>query len=1499
MTVPNLLQQLGPNFDYESLRQAVDNGAFKGRPDMEDTARQLVFSHDALNNTSARIAQVDAAAAAQPNVSVPSDENAPKENNFIGDIKEVAKSIVAAATLATNPGAVLTAANTPGETQALGGVGDIIKRAGQIAQEFAYQGSGGLIKAPVLDTPQAQHMWNMTVKPVTFLGAQIAQGEAAVRLLGWVTKVPAGLPLMQKIPSIMKEIGIGAATGASLGAMDPNSGDRSTAALHGMIFGMIVAPAVAGVAAGINLKGTLNMAKNISDDALPAIRDAIIKSGIDIAPDASKFDVAKIVMKNLNAIKQGKDLASISAQLLSRQQYIADAIYAGSNLTTDDERILGGIFRNNPSGISVVSGLEADPTGTVTNVSQKLGLTIMHTQAARKGGSFDALIGRPKYIYDDFSATTKETQKVTKGLADIGKAAEKDIRTPKSNESLLLADGTAIRGGIDYAGLAQKFKIQVPSINGEAAPAEALKTRGRFIKMVVEGSRDKPSLRIELPSAITQEQFNALGRAADAVKFERVTIVNAAGNESILQKPLGAQIQDAISKVHSPKAVAAPFDEKTISMFEKYGMFPGQAALLPDGSPVSILSRRGKQVTIIDPLLNTKVRTTMDQLTMLPTSLTNEFQPSNLFNSALTEDEMKAFVKLRMGLSQKLAQPIETYSQLQKFAGSRGFFLDKGKGGVYRLEHIGDGEVLEFDGKKAVINHLRNISSPMPELTPPEMQKWLGLNGNLGVINGNGMPPNFGELIPPRPDILFEHIGEELRGRGLGLGSVIKPSRGLFLDMDKDSKGLTEFFRHFENLQSGYVGRNNFIEAWSKGTIPGMPKGVKPLHAIAEMDDGSVDWDRVTAIMEAGDNIVEGESALERRIAGEMRKWYDPMFTSGGIEAEYLTNYAPHWRMTNGKYGNQPIDIWRAEGNDLSQLPKGAELLADYYRDGTLDIYDTHAMRVATNYLRAVANKRFTAEAWNQARDYAILLNSNPATRPYVGPFKNFLLALKGAEFGYQTKMVSETLQSLLESLPGAGTVDPRGVDKLTNYLLGIMYSSVMGARPALALRNAIQPLLMTWPIIGGGREGFMEAVGRALTTEGKNAAIADRAIDASSHSFAHFEEIQRVLPEALERANNAGMYFYDRADQFTRSVSYWAGRLRAEKALVEFSEAAQKGELSASDALKLRRKLIKDSGMHIQDPQIQAEFLRRATIDPTGAAGFAGKQLSDVTNFLYGRGMQARWMRSIPGRFLGQFGSWSMWYIDYIRRITSNMVRNGYAGEAASFLARHALVNAAILYAGYDKLHVDLSRWVAYNSMFYSGGPALQIVAGASTLMRGLGSEASMAQDPLAQSRVTEGTQMIKQTLPNFVPFYYATRDMIRLAHAQTPVEAIAAALSTRPTRRYQLDRSMNIIMGGENQFTSSSPALEDMLNELATGNQNGQVVDLDYIDQLISKGAIGNQAASSPQTARAEAPSSTSSGPTAGPPSLSPVQQGLAQPHPAPNEVVKPAVSKPIRNY
>lgn len=1555
MTAPRILDQLGPNYDVSQLQAAINSGAFKAHPEVEQLAKQVVQVHalraSASDKMSSDVTQVS-----------PAPPSAPSTLAYLG---EAARDVGAIAQSIVQPqqglvGAIMGKNALPTD-----------RRIADIMQQFGHDLSAGLLPAPKLEQPQQQAVFDMVVKPVTSIGAMLVQGYGIGKALGYVTKIPAAATVLEKIPERLQEIGAGTIVGGALGALEPNTQNRVQSIEHGAIGGAVLGSVFIGIAKGLELGKTVRLTRQIPDEAVPEIKSLLEQSGITLPQNFSKFQLAQAITKNLSKVVQNKQLAGATGDLLSRQKYIADAVYEGSPLSTDDERVLGGIFRTNPSGLNIVTGLtDAD---VADKVAKKLGVNIAVAKIRRgettielpeqvqqmtgreirarltqnpqfvprnhpfykrlqdnlelarahstpgldpfetalqmiHGETFsvvtrpavkqsvpvyDLIISRPSYTYQNADELNKEAKRIIAGVEQLGTGVAKGPTTPLTTESYLLPSGKAVRGGFSLSELANKLRVQVPA--GVDA-AEALKQRGMLIRLDISGTPEAPELRLELPKAVTQEQFNSIGKSVDAMRFAKVTLVSPSG-EQVLENPLGAQVQDALVGIIKPRAVSAGIDNKLVRQFERSGVFEGQAALLHDGSPVTIVRKAGALYDVQDPILGKVVRVHPSKLTILPTSLSNEFQPSNLFTSALAPDEQAAFAKLRASLIEGLANPISKFSELRRFANSRGFYATQLKGKKIQLESALDGETVQFDGIEAAVEHVRKVSGPMPELTPQEIKRWLGLNQNPGFIGGSADPTRFGEIIPPRTDLLFEDIANAVRGRGPGVSSVLLPSRALFLDLDKKSGGMTDLSRHFENLQSGNVAKHNFIAAWFDGSAPGIDDGVMPLAKIYKLAGKNPNEEGITAWLEAVKGSPEAVAlekeltANELKAAKELRKWYNALFTRLGVEADYVENYAPRWRTTDGKYGSLPAAIWSGLGQDPKMLPRGAQFFADNYREGTLDIYDTQAFRVAGNYLRAGASNRYVGEVWNQAKQYAVLLNSDQRTRAYAKPFVDFLLALKGGEFAYQRKMVGETLQTLLESLPGTGTIDAAGIDKLTNYTLGVMYSSVLGGRPALALRNAIQPLLMTWPIVGGSREGFWEAVGRALTAEGKAQAIIDRAIDVKGTALPFFEEVQGTLPKVFQEANNKGMYLYDSADQFTRAVSYWAGRLRAEKALSEFASKAGK-QLSASEAALARRQLIRDSGMLIQDPSLQSEFLRRAATNPTSAAAFAGKQLSDVTNFLYGRGMQARWMRSVPGRILGQFGTWPMWYIDYLRRVSTNMVRNGYRAEAARFLARHALVNAAIIYAGQKVLNIDLSRWSSYGSVFYSGGPALQLVAGVATLNRGLGSEVTGSEDPLQQSRITEGTGMINQVLPNFIPFYYAGRDAIRLSNAYDRTEALAAALSTKTTRDYQLDRALDIVLGKDNTFTASSPALEEQLNLLARGNPGPTVLTLDQINALLNGQASQGAAQGAGQGMQAGAPGAPRG-------ALEELKSALPQPSKLPNEVVRPAESQPIKNY
>lgn len=1099
--------------------------------------------------------------------------------------------------------------------------------------------------------------------------------------------------------------------------------------------------------------------------------------------------------------------------------------------------------------------------------------------------NYDVLISRPNYEYPKFGDVSRQTKRATSVITNASREAAKNVLRKPTSEIILLADGNVVRGGLPTDVLATKLRVQSPVVGGTPRPDIGLKHISQMISMdVQEGDR----LVISLPNRITQEQFDNLGTAINTRTWKEV-VLQTPNETKTLATPFGQQVQDAVSGLIKPTKVSSRLTPELVSQFRHTGVFKGQAAVLANGTPVSVEAKAGALVDVFDRFTGQKIRVHPSKVTILPTSLEGELAPNNLFMQYLSPDEQQAFAKLRRGLQLGLDKPIEKFKDLAAFANSRGFIASQLGQGQIELARATDGDTMQFANIKAAAEYVRANIGPMPDLTPLEVKQALGGNANFGFIGGGGKPPEFGELMPIPGERFVKSMEDNLNGRGPGaMARMFVPTRGFVLDMDR--RFGTTFFPVFENIQSRYVGKQNFETLWFYGKGGNLPKGILPLKKIMALAPDA-NQEVITLLLEGGSPVA---TKGEVQVATELRKWYNALFTEYGIEADYVERYAPHIRELTKKYGN-PQQAFLNMANDPLYPQKGGQFWADNIRHGLLDVYDMEAYRVAARYLQQGANNRFMKEALDQAVE--VVSRMGTQNQQLAMPLGYFLQAVRGYEFWDQRLAISESVQRMLESLPGVAPTSQVSdlAEKMANAWMGAVYGSTMGARPGLALRNIATGLMMTWPLYGGNKGRFIEAMTMALTTEGKNAAIADRAIAMKQGPALAGIMAEPVLGSTYDQIGQAAFHMYDSSDQYTRAVTYWAARMRAQDALDEF--LAKASGASRPRLEELKAKLIKDSGLYIQDPQIVQEFFRRASTSPEGAARFAGKQASDVTNFLYGRGMQPRWMRSVGGRLLGQFGTWSLWYIDYLRRTGMNMVKNGYPTQAAAFYTKHALVNAAILYAGKEVLDVDLGRWAMYPSVFYSGGPGFQVAMGLSTLARGLGGVSTGEEDPLAPSRVMEGLRDVQYTLPAMIPFYFAGRDAVRFLEATDPTQRLAALLTTRPTREYDFQRKLDMILGKPVQaITTGNPYMDQWAEAQLQGLPT---LPVDQIPEVVQ--GLAQRMSNQPGTAPAPQPA-----PIVPPASRGPLPSGglpLGVPpgsvYRAPSEVRTPAESKPIPQY
>lgn len=1011
---------------------------------------------------------------------------------------------------------------------------------------------------------------------------------------------------------------------------------------------------------------------------------------------------------------------------------------------------------------------------------------------------FDVILSRPNLIFGEARKLPLSVLQRARALEALGNDPKRQISEVAKNEQYLLPKGNVIAGGITTDALVKRLGIQPVTVGAETVTPKAIRDLTGSIRM---DWSEAGVLKVELPHRVTDEQVKHLSRFFDNNQIPAVQLIDAKGEIKPLVQPLGAQFEDAVFETAKGYATrSSRLTPELIDQFKKQGVFKGQAGVLDDGSPVEIRTKSGFNYIVYDHTAKKEMNVHSSKLTILPTTLDDQLKPNNIFSGFLSDEEKLGLTRLRRSLESGLGQPITKFPQLELFAGTRGFVAERlGKGKV-ALVDMASGERQTFENLPAAVSNIRTINRPAPDVTPDEIKRLLGGDTNIGFVGLNGRPPMVGEQVPVPTNIVAENRATQDKLPG-AWEYIVKPMRGLFQDIQQRT-GLP-FGDIFLNIQARTVERQNWNARWLHGKGRPLPNQIKSLDVIRKMAGKDADEDTITAWLEAGkdtptrETIEAGMSGGELAAAKELRKWYDELWKELEIPADFLENYVPHWRVQAHKYGNDLYEIYRASNPQMTQIPKAARFFADYYRTGVMDIYDTKAFRMAYRYAHSGSSNRFMSEPLDQA---ATLLKG-VEDRALVKPMSDYLEALRGFEFFEQKQMIERTLERIFSKLPGINQAAKRGVvDKLSDLAIGMGYMSSLAYRLPAVLRNYTQILHTTYPIFGGANGAFMEGIGRAMTKAGKLQAIEDGAISFKSASEFSRQQLGETGHPALDKFFNLGFKMYDNADEFTRASTYWIARENAMKSIQKYA-----GKLDGANPARSKRALEQlktDAKLNMFEDNVQNEFLRRMVNDPESAARFIGKQFSDVTQFLYGRGMQPYWMRSVWGKFLGQYGTWSLWYLDYITRTVKNLSRNGQTGEAIKFIGRNTLVNMAILGAGHEVLEIDLSRWTSYSALFYSGGPGAQIAVGMMDVMRGMSDISTMSESPFAKSKFNEGLHTLARSGLSFIPFRSAARDAQRVTEAMdngTWTEVLAASLGAKPTNDYTIGQQLDALFPGQ----------------------------------------------------------------------------------------------------
>lgn len=599
---------------------------------------------------------------------------------------------------------------------------------------------------------------------------------------------------------------------------------------------------------------------------------------------------------------------------------------------------------------------------------------------------------------------------------------------------------------------------------------------------------------------------------------------------------------------------------------------------------------------------------------------------------------------------------------------------------------------------------------------------------------------------------------QDIWGQALGRW---RPSRARFarLESDLSQAGLKlDIFSDWDVISNARDLRHNWANPWHDrwtDIVKNFRREDLRNGVVTEIYEITDDAARLAAAQQAG------FSPRQVDALGEMEQFFRDIFPEAGIDpAREIRRYISHVR------ARQSAGWDGARAYDMPTLSPDFSFFAEHTRTGNLNFREMDARELGSMYINALGFKKFMADDWSR-----VIGKWNSISRevPEIAPITNtFLNWARLIRHGYQpgTDASLSVLHAAMNVLvPGISKSEAR---QIFNMGLTTTHSALLGFRPDVWARDSIQ-LLLALPRAGmdllstfgryihGGVEGRSEIWDKAMqhgwvqlglpriaapgVFEGGGAGLPPGALmpegsdlaalvaeSAQGTQSARYKLAQRVadtvwdaLPAAAHNLQNTPfhpLYVYTKQGERMRLLVGYAGYQRAARSLAEYRAAGPAGSLD---------KLLGDSGARTYWPAVQERFKSMvATGADEEAAGFLGRQLADATQFRYGTPEIPEVARSSFGRMGMQMGNFGFQFWQYV----SESLKNGTAADKAKFLMLmggvSAALNAAARVTGWN-----FNKWQYANSLMFTGGPWLGVLADAYQGMSSVVQAANAAQAP------------------------------------------------------------------------------------------------------------------------------------------------------------------------
>jgi hypothetical protein len=274
------------------------------------------------------------------------------------------------------------------------------------------------------------------------------------------------------------------------------------------------------------------------------------------------------------------------------------------------------------------------------------------------------------------------------------------------------------------------------------------------------------------------------------------------------------------------------------------------------------------------------------------------------------------------------------------------------------------------------------------------------------------------------------------------------------------------------------------------------------------------------------------------------------------------------------------------------------------------------------------------------------------------------------------------------------------------NKLMSLSYVSGLGLRASVPIRDALQVITTTLPIMGP--RNFAVGLKNALSSKGFQEAENAGALLHQANIGELYGDIYREIPAG-------GHSSLDKAFELSNKLlapSRWGHNVGRAIGYHGTFEAASRGVADLRAGRITEKKFMNDTGLWFLNKPERSRYLTMA-MDGNNESKEVAKRIAldmvDRTLWPYRRGTQPGLLRTGAGRIFGQYGMWPMNYTEYLRTIGSRALEGNPRAILAG--AMWAGVNLAAYEVLDDGAGIDAGKWLFLSPAGYAGGPHMEFV--------------------------------------------------------------------------------------------------------------------------------------------------------------------------------------------